>query len=82
MTIKHILAMKSDSGELSLYDQTDDFSASFKGGEWINDSVFEFRDLEQNFFHIDDDSEIRQIMNEARSALGKPLGLNVPRAKN
>lgn len=71
--IKHILAMRSDTGELSLFDETDNFMASYRGGKWIADDVFEMRDIEQNFYHIEDDKEVLKIMDEARKILGKPL---------
>lgn len=69
MTIKYILAMKSEDGEILLGDQTDDFMASFKDGRWIADDIFEFYDLEENFWHIQDDAEIHRLMAEARAAL-------------
>ena len=61
--------MKSDTGEISLFDDTDNFMASYKGGKWIADSVFEFRDIEQNFYHIEAADEVLQIMAEARKVL-------------
>ncbi len=71
MTIKHILAMRSDDGEISLFDESDKFMASFKDGQWIADDVFEFRDIEENFYHITDDAEVMRIIAEARSVLGR-----------
>lgn len=73
MTIKHILAMRSNDGEISLYDETDHFMASYKDGQWIGDDVFEFKDIEENFYHITDDLEVMRIISEARSILGRPL---------
>ena len=71
--IRHILAMRSTKGEVSLFDQTDNFQASYKDGKWINDAIFEFADIEENFEHIENDDEILEIIGEARAALGKPL---------
>lgn len=71
MTIKHILAMRSDDGEISLFDESDKFMASFNDGQWIADDVFEFRDIEENFYHITDDAEVMRIIAEARSVLGR-----------
>jgi hypothetical protein len=73
VTIKHILAMRSDDGEISLYDETDHFMASFKDGKWVADDVFEFKDIEENFYHITDDAEVLRIIAEARSILGRTL---------
>ncbi len=72
-TTKHILAMRSAHGEISLFDTFDKFMASFKDGKWINDDIFNFDDVWDNFEHMTDDDEIIKIMGEARSALGQPL---------
>ncbi len=72
-TTKHILAMRSERGEISLFDRIDYFMASFKDGKWVADDIFDFDDVWENFRHLTDDQEIIQIMAEARAALGQPL---------
>ena len=71
MTIQHILAMKSESGEILLSDKSDDFMASFKGGKWIADDVFECADLEENFWHIRDNTEVLRLIAEAKTVLSQ-----------
>lgn len=70
--MKNVLVQKSDRGEISLFDARDDFMASYKDGNWTGDSIFQIIELE-NFTIIEDDKEIIQILDEARSSLGKPF---------
>lgn len=73
MNIDNILAERSKIGEISLYDRTDKFEASFKDGKWLCGPVFDFDYLERYFLPITDEAEVTRLMNEARSILGKPL---------
>jgi len=67
-----VLIRVSDKGDISVFDSRDDFTASFKGGHWINDLIFQFTELEE-FTIVEEEQEVVRILNEARSALGKPL---------
>lgn len=72
MDTEHILAMKSaGTGNIHLFDETDDFMASFYKGKWIADTVFDYADLQENFDHMTDDDEILRLLAEARAALGR-----------
>ncbi len=73
MSTEHILAMRSEYGEIYLYDETDSFFASFKNGKWVADLIFSADDLIDNFIHLGDDNEIERLLAEARTVLGKPL---------
>lgn len=74
MNTEHILAMKSAAtGNIHLFDETDDFIASFHKGKWIPETLFDYADLQENFDHMTDDDEIMRLLAEARAALGQPL---------
>ncbi len=63
---------RSDDGDISIFDERDNFIASFKRGQWIDDLVFQTYELEE-FTIIEDEVEIFRVLAEARKALGKPL---------
>lgn len=68
--MKDILVQQSDKGEISLFDARDDFMASYKNGQWIEDLLFQPTELE-DFTIIENDEEVLRILDEARSALGQ-----------
>lgn len=67
--VDHITASRSDAGDIFLFDSTDDFTASYKNGMWVNDQEFEFWELDELFYDITDDSEVLKLITEARSAV-------------
>lgn len=70
--ISPVFMRRSDDGEICLYDDRDEFMACFKSGKWVNDLIFSDFALEE--FHIVEDEEvIWPTLEQARSALGKPL---------
>lgn len=69
--IRHLQVLRSEEGKISLFDRTDNFIASYAGGVWVADDVFEFIELEQ--FSQVDDSEALRLLSEARMALNRPL---------
>lgn len=69
--LKHILARRSKNGEISIFDETDNFLASFRDGHWIADDVFQYSDFD-HFTVIEDENEISKLITEARAALGLP----------
>lgn len=69
--VDHITASRSKAGDIFLYDSTDDFTASFKQGKWINDQEFEFWELDEFFCDITDDVEVTRLIQEARKALAQ-----------
>jgi len=71
MDTEHILAMKSDSGNIHMFDETDDFIACFCDGKWVRRTVFSYSDLQENFRHMTDDAEILRLLAEARAALAQ-----------
>jgi len=75
--MKDIMVSKSDKGEISVFDQRDDFVACFRDGNWFNKLIFQAYE-EEEFTIIDDDQEALALLEEARSALGKPLSKSRP----
>ncbi len=73
MVLRHILAARSAQGEIFLFDETDNFVASFKNGAWCAKQLFRFSELDDNFRPIEEDSEILQLINEARRALSNSV---------
>ena len=73
MSIDHVLAMKSENHEVLLFDESDEFQASFKNGGLIAGDVFEYTDLQENFWHIQDNNEVLRLLAEARASLGGTL---------
>ena len=73
--MKDVLIRKSDQGEISVFDERDDFIASFRDGEWTNKLLFRSYDLEE-FTIVQDDNEVIQILEQARTTLNCPLNNN------
>jgi len=69
---RNVLLQMSDAGDICLFDQRDDFHASFKNGNWVNDLLFQSYELEE-FNLINDQKEIDRVLAEARTALNRPL---------
>lgn len=69
MSTEHILAMRSEQGEIHLFDESDNFMADFKEGKWFCGTIFNFDDIWDNFEHISDDREVLRLLAEARAAL-------------
>lgn len=72
MVIRHILASRADDGRIYLFDSTDNFSASYVDGHWVDGRVFQFWETDEFFYDITDDGEVFQLIAEARSALSPP----------
>jgi hypothetical protein len=68
----HILLRRSEKGEISLFDERDNFQASFRGEAWTSGRIFQSHELEE-FTILEDDDEISRILTEARTALNRPL---------
>jgi len=71
---KFVMLRRADDGRISLFDNRDEFQASYKNGKWVNDSIFQWHSLD-DFTIIDDDAEIIRVLHEARTVLDKPLKL-------
>jgi hypothetical protein len=71
-----VLIRVSDEGEVSVFDGRDAFMASFRGGKWVDDLLFNSYELEE-FTILEDESEIARVLEEARNVLNCPL-VNVP----
>jgi hypothetical protein len=71
MSTENILVERSQIGEISIYDRTDKFVASFKDGRWLDEAIFDFDYLEQNFTRITNEDEVLGLVAEARAALAK-----------
>lgn len=69
--LQKILVRKSDEGEISIFDETDNFLASYKDGKWVADDVFQYSDFDK-FTVITNEQEIAKLAAEARSALDFP----------
>lgn len=61
---------KSDDGHMIVQSKYDDFIASFKHGEWVNDMVFDPLELRQIPL-VEDDHEALIIVKEAKKALNR-----------
>lgn len=66
---EHLSASRADDGRISVYDESDEFMASFLDGKWIADQLFRWTDLEDNFKLIYDEDEVIRLIAEARAAL-------------
>lgn len=66
---EHLSASRADDGRISVYDESDDFMASFVDGKWVADQLFRWTDLEENFKLIYDEDEVIRLIAEARAAL-------------
>lgn len=71
--LEQISVCKSDDGRISVFDQRDNFMASFVDGRWVADQSFRWTDLEDNFYALDEESQIWRVLREAREALGHPF---------
>lgn len=71
MSTSQVLALKSEKGEILLFDDTDSFLASFKNGSWVATDLFQFDDIEDNFSPVVDSQEIESLFKAARAALNK-----------
>lgn len=69
--LQNMLTRRSDKGEISIFDETDNFLDSFKAGKWIADDLFQYSNFD-NFIVIVDEHEISRLAAEARAALGLP----------
>jgi hypothetical protein len=68
MLLDSVLLRRSDAGEVSLYDERDNFHASFKDGKWQFHCLFTDYELD-DFTIIEDETEIARMLAEARAAL-------------
>lgn len=71
--LKYLHVSKADSGEISVYDSRDKFSAGYLDGHWILDHMFSFHDCEEKLSLVQDDQEALHLLAEARKALDCPL---------
>jgi hypothetical protein len=72
MLANSVLVRRSDSADIEIYDQRDNFIASRKSGEWHGKLLFNDFELEE-FTLIENDAEIESILTEARAALNRPF---------
>lgn len=68
--VQNILVRRSDKGEISIFDEFDNFLASYKDGKWIADDVFQYSDFD-SFTVVEDNLEIERIAQEAMATLGQ-----------
>ena len=61
---------KSDDGRIVVQSKYDDFVASYKHGEWVNDMMFEPIEL-QDLPQVEDPHEATIIVREAKKALNR-----------
>ncbi len=76
MTIDHILAYRADDGRIYIFDESDDFSASYKDGVWVPGRIFEYWETDESFYDITDDGEVLRLASDARTALAKPSDIS------
>lgn len=61
---------KADDGRAVVQSKFDDFVASYKHGEWINDMVFDPMEM-QEIPLVDDPSEASDLVRQAKKALSR-----------
>jgi hypothetical protein len=69
MLANDVILQRSITGEIRLYDSRDKFHACLKNNQWHDHLLFNDYELEE-FDLIEDDSEIAEVLSEARAALG------------
>ncbi|MBZ0188163.1 MAG: hypothetical protein K8F91_18080 [Candidatus Obscuribacterales bacterium] len=74
--LDYLLVGKADSGEISVFDDRDNFIAGFVEGKWVLDHVFSDYFREEHLNLVQDDEEALRILKEARTALDCPLTKN------
>ena len=67
-----VLLRRSEKGDIDLFDSRDEFIATRKLGKWHNTILFGDFELEE-FYIIEDEKEIIEVLEEARLALNQPL---------
>lgn len=67
--LQNILVRRSNKGKIAIFDEVDNFLASYKDGKWIADDVFQYSDFD-DFTVVEDEHEISKLATEARNALG------------
>ena len=71
--LENLLIGKSKDGDLTVFDDRDNFLAGFVNGKWVFGRCFQDYDLEEKFDLVQDDAEALKILAEARAALNRPL---------
>lgn len=61
---------KSDDGRMVVQSKFDDFTASYRHGEWVNDMIFEPTEL-QEIPQVEDPTEASIIVKQAKKALSR-----------
>jgi hypothetical protein len=61
---------KSDDGRIVVKSVYDDFVASYKHGEWVNDMMFDPCEM-QELPQVEDQQEALHIIKEAKRALSR-----------
>ncbi|MCA9805677.1 MAG: hypothetical protein KC777_27085 [Cyanobacteria bacterium HKST-UBA02] len=74
--LDYLLVGKANTGEVSVFDDRDNFIAGFVDGKWVLDHVFPDYFREEYLNLVQEDEEALRILKEARTALNCPLGKN------
>lgn len=74
--LDYLLVGKANTGEMSVFDDRDNFIAGFVDGKWVLDHVFSDYFREEYLNLVQDDDEALKILKEARTALNCPLEKN------
>lgn len=71
--LENLLVGKSSDGQMTVFDDRDNFLAAFTGTQWVFGRYFQDHDLEERFDLVQDDHEAIRILEDARAALSCPL---------
>ncbi len=62
--------LKSDDNKIMVLDSG--FVASYENGQWVSGARFDTYQLNKDFYNLDDEKEVQEVVKQARNAV-RPL---------